>query len=340
MKKYLKKMVAAVAAFAVAFTAVAAVQVTTAKAAETPDVLYVSSTVESLAAGEEKKFPFTVSRSGSLGFTVLVPSQVSYTVSLYKGDTLLDMEDNPMQISAGSSGWSYDQSLGAWMYTDVVPSLPNGEYNYGIKFNTDTQYQFLIQQAKAEAKISQTKATVTAGFTTKLSVTGAKVKSWSSSKKTVATVDSKGKVTGKKAGKATISAKLDNGKTVKCTVTVKANKYSFSKPTTSDVSAGDAVMSVYSMSYDAKGNLVIKARYVNNSSYKAVALEKIKITVKDGNGKAVGTFTQSKKTVSVPSYSTKDLSFTISKSKLKQKKVDLRNCSRPKCEGLFDYYRY
>ena len=70
---------------------------------------------------------------------------------------------------------------------------------------------------------------------------------------------------------------------------------------------------------------------------KVSKLEKIKITVKDANGKAVGTYSLSKKTVSVPSFSTKDLTFTISKSKLKQKKADLRNCTF-NCSGVSVYY--
>ena len=44
---------------------------------------------------------------------------------------------------------------------------------------------------------------------------------WTSSNKKVATVDKNGKVTGKKAGKVTITAKTSNGKKATCKVTVK-----------------------------------------------------------------------------------------------------------------------
>lgn len=344
MKKYLKKMIAAIAAFAVAFTAVAVADVTTAEAAADYDTVYYTSETQTAAAGVEQRHPFEVtsSKSGIYYVELYTPEQVNCTLTIYNSaGKVLDIPGgNPHTVTASNSAWGYSDQIGAYFYDDGPFTLNPGDYTYAITFNSDTQYKLQILHEVEAAKISQTKATITAGFTKKLSVTGAKVKKWSSSKKTVATVDSKGKVTAKKAGKATISAKLDNDKTVKCTVTVKANKFTYKKPTTSDVYSGNAAMSVYSMSYDAKGNLVIKARYVNNTSYKTVALEKIKITVKDGNGKAVGTYTQSKKTVSVPSYSTKDLSFTISKSKLKQKKVDLRNCSRPTCAGEFKYYTY
>ncbi len=337
MKNRFKKLIAAVAAFAVAFTAVSVADVTTTEAATTYETLYTSGeTAEVGYAGVENKVPFTVSKSGEIYFFVSVAEPTGYTVTLYNSAGVPVEDDyNPLYVSSTDAYWKTDES-GA-MNADVWSTLPAGDYYYGIKFDTNNYYYLDILQYSSAAEISQTKATITVGYTQKLSVTGAKVTKWSSSKKAVATVDSKGKVTAKKAGKATISAKLDNGQTVKCTVTVKANKYTATKLTTSDVSYGESAMSVYSASFDSKGNLVIKARYVNNEYYKVSKLEKIKITVKDANGKAVGTYSLSKKTVSVPSFSTKDLTFTISKSKLKQKKADLRNCTF-NCSGVSVYY--
>lgn len=164
------------------------------------------------------------------------------------------------------------------------------------------------------------------------------VKSWTSSKKEVATVDKKGKVTAKKAGKATITAKLEDGSTLKCKVVVKKNQYSNSKLTTSDVYYGEGAMGAYSASFDKNGNLVVKTIFVNNMSYKVTQLKSIKIVVKDGNGKTVGTYKLSKKNVSIPAHSTKGFTFTIKKSSLKQKKVDLRNC-KITCDGSY-YYVY
>ena len=63
---------------------------------------------------------------------------------------------------------------------------------------------------------------------------GDKITSWRSSNKKVATVTSKGKITGKKAGKAVITVKLKSGKTAKITVkvqktTVKTTKLKLDK---------------------------------------------------------------------------------------------------------------
>lgn len=70
--------------------------------------------------------------------------------------------------------------------------------------------------------VKSTKATVKVGKTAKIAATATPATkiTYTSSNKKIATVSSKGVITGKKAGKATISVKA-NGKTVKVTVTVK-----------------------------------------------------------------------------------------------------------------------
>ena len=79
-------------------------------------------------------------------------------------------------------------------------------------------------EAASKIKLSKTKATIYVGKTVQLKVKGTKSKvKWSSSKKSVATVSSKGKVKGKKAGTATITAKVGSKK-YKCKVTVKKPK--------------------------------------------------------------------------------------------------------------------
>ena len=73
----------------------------------------------------------------------------------------------------------------------------------------------------ANVKLSKSSLTLDVGKSATLKVTGTKSKvKWSSSNKKIATVTSKGKVTAKQAGSATITAKVGN-KTLKCKVTAK-----------------------------------------------------------------------------------------------------------------------
>ena len=73
----------------------------------------------------------------------------------------------------------------------------------------------------AAGKINKKKATLKVGQTLQLKVTGTKGKvKWKSSKKSVATVSSKGRVKAKKKGSATITAKFGKKK-YSCKVTVK-----------------------------------------------------------------------------------------------------------------------
>lgn len=78
--------------------------------------------------------------------------------------------------------------------------------------------------AATKVKLNKTKVTVYVGkiVTLKLKNNNKKAK-WISSNKKIATVNNKGKVKGKKAGKATITAKVGRKK-YKCKITVKAKK--------------------------------------------------------------------------------------------------------------------
>jgi len=78
-------------------------------------------------------------------------------------------------------------------------------------------------QAASSVKLNKTKVAVVVGGTAQLKVSGTKkTVTWSSSDKAVATVSKKGLVTAKKAGKATVTAKVGSKK-LKCTVVVKAS---------------------------------------------------------------------------------------------------------------------
>lgn len=81
--------------------------------------------------------------------------------------------------------------------------------------------------AAKKVKLNKTKATIYVGKTVTLKLKNNKKKvKWSSSNKKVATVIGKGKVKGKKAGKATITAEVGKKK-YRCKITVKKKKHSW-----------------------------------------------------------------------------------------------------------------
>ena len=83
-----------------------------------------------------------------------------------------------------------------------------------------------VSVSAAAPKLSKTKVTLLKGEKITLKVTGTKKKvTWSSSKKNIATVTSKGQVLAKKKGSATITAKV-NKKSYKCVVNVEDPKLS------------------------------------------------------------------------------------------------------------------
>lgn len=88
-----------------------------------------------------------------------------------------------------------------------------------------------LTEVSAAVKISKTSLVLLKGQSKTLKVTGTKKKpKWSSSKKSVATVSSSGKITAKQKGTATITAKIGK-KAYRCKVTVQApalNKKSIS----------------------------------------------------------------------------------------------------------------
>lgn len=97
----------------------------------------------------------------------------------------------------------------------------------GGAFVLPAQMGTIKSHAAAKMQISKKTATITKGKTLKLRIKNAKGKKirWFSSKKKVATVK-KGKVTAKKAGKTTITAKVGKKK-IRCKVTVKKRNVNY-----------------------------------------------------------------------------------------------------------------
>lgn len=133
--------------------------------------------------------------------------------------------------------------------------------------------------AKKKVSLTKTKLTLTIGKTYKLKLKNNKKKvKWTSSKKSVATVTSKGKVTAKKVGTATITAKVGKKK-YKCKLTVKAkktviepqstdNNTDFTVPVTPNYQTNFTQLKNNILTYgttNENGNKVINGTYRHNS---------------------------------------------------------------------------
>lgn len=158
---------------------------------------------------------------------------------------------------------------------------------------------------QAKVALNKKKATITVGKTVTLKLSGTKKKvKWSTSSKKIATVSAKGKVKGKKAGKATITARVGK-KQYQCKVTVK-NKKSQNPTEGQDVVPGEETRSAdageysidnvhtgYATFYDRVSGGAANLDYLEESYYTAamnnadymngLAGAFIEVTDKDGD---------------------------------------------------------
>lgn len=331
MKNLLKKMACFLLALLLsAGTAAAASANAAVKSIVEPDSWEVAS------AGVPVVRDFTLpSDSSDVYLLVRTNAPAAFTMMIFDGD---DMEIDSIRIEESDPAWASDS---AEIYANGYHNnLKAGEYHAAITFDIPTAFQFAVAADIREAVLSSSTLTITAGFTRTLSVKDQKgsVK-WKSSKPSIASVDSKGKVTAKKAGKCTITASVD-GKNLKCTVTVKNNKYSAIRLTNSDIPNGKASWEAYSASYDEQGNLTIKFRIVNNCGHYSEYLKNLSVKVKTAKGSTAVSYKESKKDLYVADQSYKDFKITIPKSSLKIKKeIDLRSASII-TDGSYGYTYY
>ena len=317
-----RRIVTFMLALVLVFTTVC-VGTTEVEAAEKFTTIIAPTQTEQATAGTEVKTPFSLTKSYGFVAQIVTEAPVDMTITVYDSvGNKVQRADNPYQISSSSTSWEYEE--GVYYFVDPVPQ--------------STKYLLYMYQYNGGAKISNANAVVTKGYTKKLSVTGAKVKAWKSKDSKIAKVDKDGKVTGVKAGKTTVYAVTEDGENLTCKVTVKENKFSSVKLSSSDVDYNKCVMEVYKASFDKSGNLVMTARIVNNTTDYITALKDVNIVVKDASGKTIGTYKTSRYNVTVSSYSTKDVKFTLKKSSLKKKKFDLRNATITRKGGAY-YYR-
>lgn len=137
--------------------------------------------------------------------TITIPSSVT------------DISDNA--VGYLKDGWDYNKVSGftikGYKGTAAERYARNNDFNF-----------VQLQVVPTSVALNKTTLTLDTGKTSNLKATvypsnaANKKCTWSSSNTSVATVDSNGKVTAKKAGTATITVKTSNGKTSTCKVTV------------------------------------------------------------------------------------------------------------------------
>lgn len=294
--------------------------------------IYSSGWVEA-GAYEEKSHEFNVSGDKNTYALIYSPAVAAGTVTYYK-DGIYETV-----VPINTDDWQYSSTTGYYCWGDTWKATSDATYKAVISFESSTYYDLeVLCDAGEKAEISNTKLTVTEGFSHKLSVTNATGKvNWSTSNKKVATVSSSGLVKAKKNGSATITATLSDGTKLTCKVSVKKNVYSKSKLPVSSVTYGKTGVDVYKISYDKKGNLVMKANILNNSYHTDTKIKNLKITVKTLTGKTVAVYSVKNKKINIKAGGKKGFTFTVNKKNVKIKKADLRNISIPKTSGTVMY---
>lgn len=292
-------------------------------------------------AGGSKGYNFKITASGKVYVNFFIDKQVDLTVGLRKVNTNASLVNTVIKADEWVDGSTIDSAYSGIYAFSLYAVLDPGEYYVQISPSAQAKINTMVffeednttpTPTETPLTMSQSKLTITAGQSHKLSVTGASGSvSWTSSKKSVATVKN-GKVTAKKAGKTTITAK-SGSKTAKCVVTVKSNVYTRAKASLSSASYG-VTAGIYK-AYYSKGKLVVKLRLYNNTSYYITKFKKIKIVAKTATGATIANYSVAKN-IAMPAHTTKDITITIPKSKVKKKTADLRNASM-KTDGSYTY---
>lgn len=320
MKKTIReKMLAVFMAAMLAVTAVFAGGASKAKAAGIEEIF--ESGVVTSTPGEESTAEFDVTAANaSVLVRIFLQEATDVQIALYNADG--SQYEEPVTIAEADWIWISEDN---GYYRELAIDVPQGTYALGLTTAKSVGFQIKMYQTvlDEDVAISETYTIVTAGFSHQLSVTGATVSSWKSGDTSIAKVDKNGKVTGIKAGETTVTATTENGTELTCTVSVYANQYSAAKLEVSDITSGKAGFGVYNMKYDKSGNLVLKALLLNNTKYRVIQLKNINITVKDADGKLIGTYKNSKVKVNVKAGATKSFTFVIKKASLKNKKANL-----------------
>ena len=308
-----------------------------------------------LTSGQTATHDFNVSSNGTIDILVYTFAKTAMTLKV-TSSTGTELYNKTI-LSSDPNWYEYQYSSEiSLFYNGITWERPtSGSYTLSLTFEDDMYYMVSALQGPAVQVQTQPPAptltpslntpstgvvTVTAGFSQAVSVNNAGgAVTWSSSNNSVATVNN-GNIAGKKAGSATITARTASGYTMTCQVKVVKNVYKKSKAKVSQVRIGNSAFDFYNISYDKKGNLVIKARLLNNTGRRILSLKNVKVKVKDNNGKVIGTYSAKNiKKVNLNSGKAKGYTFKIKKSKLKNKKANLPMITDIVTSGKYVYRR-
>lgn len=272
-----------------------------------------------VTVASDKGFEATVTLKdyGTITWSTKLKSLFSYTLTLTDS---AGRQVEEKRVEDSDTSWYQVKENGVYVYrrTDSFKGNKAGTYKVQVKFDgsSDVEASFTARTDTSSGVPTIKDEEIVAGFTTTLTVSGDTIQKCVSSKKNVATVTAKGVVTGKKAGETTITVSTEKGLTLTCNVTVKANAWSAAKITKNDVNPGGYNIKPYQVKYDAKGNLVIKAKAINNGT------QKVKIRVWTRNFKNMG---DKKKmiTVTLPKKCDKSVTLKFKKAVLVKERVDL-----------------
>ena len=319
MKKGVKSCHVIVAIFLIIITAFTVCRPTDVYAANKTLVYAQSKTADTLASN---KYVVQLDTTSDLEINVYVPAPVgvTFTVRNHVGNIC----GNPMILKSYDGSWILD-GRGWYTYKYVVDQLQAGSYSIDYVFDQETKFDAKIVQLSNAVTLNSEKLSVTKGFKKTLKVNNGTASSWSSSNSSIASVNNRGVVTGKKAGTATITAKLKDGKKLNCKVTVKSNIYSSKKITMADTGINEYVIRAYHAEYQSNGNLVIKFRIANGTDKRLMTVPNFHISVINQNNKGIASYSKDTFRVNVPAHSVKSYSVTIKKGSISGKKADLRN---------------
>lgn len=151
------------------------------------------------------KYSIKLNVTADLEINVFVPAPIGVTFTIKNSSG--KVVGNPMVLTNYDDSWILD-GRGWYTYKYVVNQLKKGSYSVEYVFDQETKFDAKIVQLSNNVSLSSNKLSITKGFVKTLKVNNGVATSWTSSNSSVASVNRKGKITGKKIGTTTVTAHL------------------------------------------------------------------------------------------------------------------------------------